>query len=105
MRTYCIVDFADTQTPVKDNELTLPWKPTRSKIWERREPYWKDEGINNMDKDLKGLEEGPNAKIHHNSLSAKLAKYQIGKRQAPIAYRILVLKIHFSLQQTGYRNE
>ena len=39
-----------------------------------------------MGKELEGLKEGPKAKIHIDSLRKTLKRYQIGKRQAMMAY-------------------
>ena len=39
-----------------------------------------------MEKQLEGVEEGPKVKIHIESLRTTLRKYQIGKRQAMMAY-------------------
>ena len=41
-----------------------------------------------MEKELKGLEEGPKAKIHIDWLRATPPKYQTGKFQAMIAYLV-----------------
>ena len=45
-----------------------------SKIWERREHNRRVEWINNMEKELQGLEKGHNAKIYLNSLRATFKK-------------------------------
>ena len=55
------------QQPVA-REAKLFW----SKIWERRDHNRTAEWINNMEKYLQGREEGPKAKIHVDSLRAKL---------------------------------
>ena len=39
-----------------------------------------------MEKECQGLEEGPKAKIHFDSLRATLINYQIGKRQNMMVY-------------------
>ena len=41
---------------------------------------------NNMEKELQGFEEDPEAIIHIESLEATLKKYLIGKRQTMIAH-------------------
>ena len=47
----------------------------------------KAEWINNMTKELEGLEEGPKAEIHIESLKAVLKIYQTVKRPAMMEYR------------------
>ena len=46
--------------------------------------------MDKIEKNLQELEESPNAKIHLDLLRATLKKYQIGKRQAMLAYIDLV---------------
>ena len=48
----------------------------------------KTEWINNMTKELEGLEKSPKAEIHIDSLKTKLKKYQTGKRQAMMGYLV-----------------
>ena len=48
----------------------------------------KVEWINNMTKELEGLEEGPKAEIHINLLKTTLKKYQRGERQAMMEYMV-----------------
>ena len=49
-----------------------------------------------MEKELQGLEEGPQRKIHFDSLRATLKKYIIGKLPAMMIYMDSYLKIHFN---------
>ena len=44
------------------------------------------ERINNMTRELEGLEEGLKAEIHTDLLKTTLKKYQTGKRQAMMEY-------------------
>ena len=48
----------------------------------------KTEWINNLTRELEGLEEGPKAEIHIGLLKTTLKKYQIGKRQAMVEYMV-----------------
>ena len=48
----------------------------------------KAEWINNMTRELEGLEEGPKAEIHIDLLEKKLKKYQTGKLQAMMEYMV-----------------
>ena len=57
-------------------------KKNWSKIWEQKEYNRKAEWINNMKKELQGLEEG----VHLVLLRVTLKKYRIGKFQAMMAY-------------------
>ena len=54
----------------------------------------KADWINKMEKHFQGLNEGPKAKMYPDSLGATLNKYEIGERQAMIAYMDSGLKIH-----------
>ena len=51
------------------------------KIWQPKKDNRKAERINNMTKELEGIEEGPKAEIHIDLLKMTL-KNQTGKRQA-----------------------
>ena len=44
------------------------------------------EWINNITRELEGLEEGPKTEIHIDLLKTTLKKYQTGKRQAMLEY-------------------
>ena len=48
----------------------------------------KAEWINNMTRELEGLEEGPKAEIHIDLLKTTLKKSQTGKRQAMMEYMV-----------------
>ena len=48
----------------------------------------KAEWINNMARELEGLEEGPKVEIHINLLKTTLKKYQTGKHQAMMEYMV-----------------
>ena len=58
-----------------------------TKIWELREHKRKAEWINNMEKELKGFEEGLKAKIYLKSQRATHKNYQIRKFQVIILRR------------------
>ena len=58
---------------------------------ERRDHNRKAEWRNNIEKELQALK-GLMVKIHHDSLSATLKKFQIGKRQSMMAYMDSVFK-------------
>ena len=60
----------------------------------------KAEWINNMETELRMLEEGSQGNIHLDTLKATLKKYQ-----TLIAYTDFGLKIHLNPQQTCYQNE
>ena len=47
-----------------------------SKIWERKDHNKKAEWTNNMETELRILEEGPQVNIHTDGLKATLQKYQ-----------------------------
>ena len=48
----------------------------------------KVEWINNMARELEGLEECPKAEIHTDLLKTTLKKYQTGKRQTMMEYMV-----------------
>ena len=48
----------------------------------------KAEWINNITRELEGIEEGPKAEIHIDLLKMTLKKYQTGKRQAVMEYMV-----------------
>ena len=48
----------------------------------------KEEWINNMTRELAGLEEDPKRKKHIDLLKTTLKKYPTGKRQAMIEYMV-----------------
>ena len=50
-----------------------------SKIWERKDHNKEAEWINNMETELRILEEGPQVEIHLDAFKATLKKYQTGK--------------------------
>ena len=52
------------------------------------------EWINNMTRELEGLEEGPNAKIHIDLLKTTQKKYPTGNRQAMMEYMASSKKVH-----------
>ena len=58
-----------------------------------------------MEKELEGLEEGPKAKIHIDSLRTTLKKYKIEKRQGMVACMDSGSKNHLHPWQTSTRNE
>ena len=52
----------------------------------------KAEWINNMTREQVGLEKGRKAEIHIDLLKTTLKKYQIGKRQAMMEYKVSGLR-------------
>ena len=48
----------------------------------------KAEWINNMTRELEGLEEGPKAEIHTDLLKTTLKKYQTGKSHDMMEYMV-----------------
>ena len=75
------------------------------KIWESKDHIRKGEWINNMEKELQGLEEGLKAKLHLHSLRETLKKYQIGKLQTMMTCMDSSFKNPLHPWHTGYRNE
>ena len=57
-----------------------------TKIWQLKKHNEKAEWINDMTRELKGLEEGSKAEIHIELLKKTLKRYQTGKRQAMMEY-------------------
>ena len=57
-----------------------------AKIWEPKKYNQNAEWINNITRELDGLEEGPKIEILVNLLKTTLKKYQTGKRQAIMEY-------------------
>ena len=59
-------------------------------IWQPKKHNEKAEWINNMTRELEGLEEGPKAEIQTNlfKTTPHLKKYQTRKRQAMMEYRV-----------------
>ena len=57
-----------------------------TEIWQPRKHNEKVEWINNMTKELEGLEEGPKGELHIDLLITTLKKFQTGKRQAIMEY-------------------
>ena len=56
-----------------------------TKIWQPKKHKEKAEWINNMTKELEGIEESPKAEIHIDLLKKTLKKYQTRKRQAMVS--------------------
>ena len=67
------------------NNIANETKRFWTKIWQPREHNEKAEWINNMTKELEGLEDGPKVEIHID-LFETTQKNQTGKRQAMMAY-------------------
>ena len=61
-------------------------KQFSSKISECRDHNRQAEWINNIEKELKGLDVGSKTNMHLESLRATLQKYQIGKLLAMMTY-------------------
>ena len=57
-----------------------------TKIWQPKKHNKKAEWINDMTRELKGFEEGPNAEIHIELLKKTLKRYQTRKRQDMMEY-------------------
>ena len=56
------------------------------KIWQPKKHNEKAEWINDMTRELEGLEEGPKAEIHIELLKKTIKKISTGKRQDMMEY-------------------
>ena len=57
-----------------------------TKIWQPKKHDERAEWINNITRELEGLEENPKVEMHIDLLKTTLKKYQTGKRQAMMEY-------------------
>ena len=65
----------------------------------------KAEWINNMTKELEGLEEGPKAEIHIDLLKTTLKNIKLENARPWWNTTFLVQEIHLHSRQTSHRNE
>ena len=59
-----------------------------TEIWQPKKHNEKAEWINNITRELEGLEKDPKVEIHINLLKTTLKKYKTGKCQAMMEYMV-----------------